>query len=240
MFRSLWPLAMLAAVLAASTALSTTLARAHEIVGNRFFPATLAIDDPGVNDELALPTVSIAKTGDVPTFKQLDVSGEFAKRITEDFGVSIAPTWSRLYAPGGPNLTGARGFQNLETTFKYRLFKSPEHEFVLSAGLEIEWGGSGAQSVGAERSLFTHPRSTSAKVSATCHQHELGAAFRDHRSVRYAIPGVSKTTSGTSTPTPARWPSTGSIHACSIGGPRSNTACPTSNQPWSTSVCPIL
>jgi hypothetical protein len=28
-------------------------ADAHEIVGNRFFPATLAIDDPGVNDELA-------------------------------------------------------------------------------------------------------------------------------------------------------------------------------------------
>ena len=94
------------------------------------FPATLAIDDPGVNDELALPTVSISKTGDVPSFKQLDVSGEFAKRITEDFGVSFAPTWSRLYAPGGPNLTGARGFQNLETTFKYRLFKSAEHEFV--------------------------------------------------------------------------------------------------------------
>ena len=30
---------------------------AHEIVGNRFFPATLGIDDPGVNDELSLPTV---------------------------------------------------------------------------------------------------------------------------------------------------------------------------------------
>jgi hypothetical protein len=28
---------------------------AHEIVGNRFFPATLTIDDPGVNDELAFP-----------------------------------------------------------------------------------------------------------------------------------------------------------------------------------------
>ena len=28
---------------------------AHEIVGNRFFPATLGIDDPGVNDELAFP-----------------------------------------------------------------------------------------------------------------------------------------------------------------------------------------
>ena len=28
---------------------------AHEIVGNRFFPATLGIDDPGVSDELARP-----------------------------------------------------------------------------------------------------------------------------------------------------------------------------------------
>src|SRR5262245_9854532 len=32
-------------------------AGAHEIVGNRFFPATLTIDDPGVNDELAVPTI---------------------------------------------------------------------------------------------------------------------------------------------------------------------------------------
>jgi hypothetical protein len=50
MFKNSWPLVMFAVTLAASTA------RAHEIVGNRFFPATLAIDDPGVTDELALPT----------------------------------------------------------------------------------------------------------------------------------------------------------------------------------------
>src|SRR5690242_18252756 len=151
MFKNLWPPATLAAILAASTAFSTTPTRAHEIVGNRFFPATLAIDDPGVNDEMALPTISISKTSDTPSFKQLDVSGEFAKRITEDFAISIAPTWSRLYAPGGPSMTGASGFQNLETLFKYRLFKNDEHEFVMSVGLEIESGGSGAQSVGAER-----------------------------------------------------------------------------------------
>src|SRR5437016_11952073 len=116
MFKHSWPLAMLAACLAAST---STLA--HEIVGKRFFPATLAIDDPGVNDELALPTVSISKTGDNPSFKQLDISGEFSKRITEDFAIAVAPTWSRLYAPGGPAMTGAQGFQNLETTFQYRV-----------------------------------------------------------------------------------------------------------------------
>ena len=46
---------------------------------------------------------------------------------------------------------GTAGFQNLDTTFKYRLFKSPQHEFVMSLGLTIEWGGTGAQSVGADR-----------------------------------------------------------------------------------------
>src|SRR5262249_46323451 len=147
MFKNTWPLATLAAVMAAST----TSARAHEIVGNRFFPATLAIDDPGVNDEMSLPTISMSKTGDDPSFKQLDISGEFSKRITEDFAVSFAPTWSRLYAPGGRVMNGAQGFQNLETTFKYRLFKNAEHEFIVSAGLVIEWGGTGAKDIGAER-----------------------------------------------------------------------------------------
>lgn len=131
-------------------------ASAHEIVGNRMFPATLTIDDPGVADELALPTASIFKTGDDPSFKQRDISAEISKRITEDFAVSFAPTHTRIYAPGGPTMNGASGFQNIETNFKYRLFKNAEHEFVLSAGIEIEWGGSGARDVGAERfSVYT-------------------------------------------------------------------------------------
>ena len=124
---------------------------AHEIVGNRFFPATLGIDDPGVNDELSFPTVSSFKTGDDPSFKQRDISGEFSKRITEAFAVSFGVTHSHFSAPGGPTGFGADGFQNLETTFKYRLFKDPVHEFVMSVGLSVEWGRTGAQSVGAEQ-----------------------------------------------------------------------------------------
>jgi hypothetical protein len=124
---------------------------AHEIVGNRFFPATLGIDDPGVNDELSFPTVSSFKTGDDPSFKQRDISGEFSKRITEAFAVEFGVTHSHFSAPGGPTGFGANGFQNLETTFKYRLFKDPVHEFVMSVGLSVEWGRTGAQSVGAEQ-----------------------------------------------------------------------------------------
>ena len=124
---------------------------AHEIVGNRFFPATLGIDDPGVNDELSFPTVSSFKTGDDPSFKLRDISGEFSKRITEAFAISFGVTHSHFSAPGGPTGFGADGFQNLETTFKYRLFKDPLHEFVMSVGLSVEWGRTGAQSVGAEQ-----------------------------------------------------------------------------------------
>src|SRR3982751_1624126 len=133
----------------AAALLPLTPALAHEIVGNRFFPATLGIDDPGVNDELALPTISSFKTGDDPSFRQLDFSGEFSKRITEAFAIAVGSTYSRLSPPGGPTGTGANGFQNLETTFKYRVFKDPVHEFVMSVGLSVEWGATGASSVGA-------------------------------------------------------------------------------------------
>ena len=122
---------------------------AHEIVGNRFFPATLGIDDPGVNDELAFPTVDSFKTGDTPPVRQRDISSEFSKRITEAFAVSFGSTYTFL-GPIDPTAAGANGFQNLETTFKYRVLKSPEHEFVMSVGLSIEWGGTGSAKVGAE------------------------------------------------------------------------------------------
>ncbi len=122
---------------------------AHEIVGNRFFPATLSVDDPGVNDELALPTVDNFNTGDNPPVRQRDISGEFSKRITEDFAVSFGTTYTFL-GPMDPTAAGANGFQSLETTFKYRVFKNAEHEFVLSAGLSVEWGGTGSSSVGAD------------------------------------------------------------------------------------------
>jgi hypothetical protein len=129
---------------------------AHEIAGNRFFPATLGIDDPGVNDELSFPTVDAFNTGDDPSVRQRDISTEFSKRITEAFAVSFGSTYTHLGPPGGLMGTGANGFQNLDTTFKYRVFKNPEHEFVMSVGLSIEWGGTGAESVGAES--FNHYR----------------------------------------------------------------------------------
>ena len=60
-----------------------TTGGAHEIVGNRFFPATLTIDDPGVNDELSLPTVDSFKTGDDPPVR---TGGDLGNAAREQHG----------------------------------------------------------------------------------------------------------------------------------------------------------
>jgi len=122
-------------------------ARAHCLVGARFLPATLAVDDPCVADELSLPTVTAFGTGDDPSASQVDLSAEFSKRITSTLGISIGSTLSHITAPGMPTVSG---FQNLETTGKWQFLTLPQREFVMSLGLSIEWGGTGAQVVGAE------------------------------------------------------------------------------------------
>ena len=125
-------------------------AAAHEIVGNRFFPATLGIDDPGVNDELSLP--DRRQLQDRRRFRRFG-SAIFppnfpngSPRISRYRSARPTPSSVR----SDPTAAGANGFQNLETTFKYRVFKNPEHEFVMSVGLSVEWGGTGAASVGAD------------------------------------------------------------------------------------------
>ena len=127
---------------------------AHCFVGARFLPATLAIDDPCVADELSLPTVAWSQTGDVPPATEWDISVELSKRITEDFGISIGDTWSNIHQPGG--FTKA-GFSDLETTLQYQLLKDAPHELALLLGLIVDWGGTGANDsgLGTPYSLYT-------------------------------------------------------------------------------------
>jgi hypothetical protein len=123
----------------------TSDAFAHCFVGARFFPATLATDDPCVADEMSLPTVQWSKTADTPPATELDFSGEISKRITENFGVSIGETWTQTRQPDG---SVTSGFQNLETAFQYQLLKDRSHELALLAGVIVDWGNTGAVNSG--------------------------------------------------------------------------------------------
>ena len=121
-------------------------AMAHGIAGNRFFPATIATDDPAVADELSLPTVSHADHA-------TEVAGEYSKRITPNFGVSLATAWTHAKDNGAT----LDGFQNIELTAKYQFLTSASHEAILATGVSVEFGGSGAERVGAEDTTVVTP-----------------------------------------------------------------------------------
>jgi hypothetical protein len=122
-------------------------ASAHCIVGNRFFPATLIVDDPCVADELSMPTIAGFKNGDDPATQELDISGEYSKTITENFGVSLGEDWIHLNVPGGGTKAG---FDNLATAFKYQFVRDADGELAMSASLDVDWGGTGSREVGAD------------------------------------------------------------------------------------------
>jgi hypothetical protein len=117
---------------------------AHGFAGKRFFPATLATDDPFVADELSLPTVSRRKTagGDEPATLETDTSIDFTKRITQNFGIGLGATWVNQKPDGGDTV---RGFDNFAANVKYQFFKSDEHETIMSVGIDWDIGNSGAK-----------------------------------------------------------------------------------------------
>jgi hypothetical protein len=126
----------------AAILISSGSAFSHTIVGDRVFPATLTIDDPGVNDELALPTfgyLTAANPDGTTGPSSYTLGWEYAKTITADLGFSIGSpgiTWQR-----NPQ---AAGWANIETQLKYVFYKNPEHEAILAAAVNVDWGSTGS------------------------------------------------------------------------------------------------
>ena len=108
---------------------------AHGFVGKRFFPATIAIDDPFVADELSfvvrhrkLP-LEDSGAGDEaglpagnPGIHATTFSTELSKRITPDFGISLSTTYQRVRP--SDETDAQHGFDNLGLGLKYQLIKS--------------------------------------------------------------------------------------------------------------------
>jgi hypothetical protein len=126
-------------------------ADAHGLIGKRFFPATLATEDPFVADELSLPTISHTKRpadGERPATRETEISAEFAKRLSPSFGISLGGAFRLLDPEGGKAVTG---FDNLEVALKYVFFKSEAHEALASIGVSWDVGGTGSRRIDAER-----------------------------------------------------------------------------------------
>lgn len=125
--------------------------QAHGFAGQRFFPATIATDDPFVADELSLPTYTTSRfdaSADSPAGRQSTLALDIAKRITRNFGLEIGRAHERFtYGAAQPAVTG---FDNLEVGAKYQLYTDEAGESLVSAGVVWEVGGSGSRSLGAD------------------------------------------------------------------------------------------
>lgn len=126
-------------------------AHAHGFAGQRFFPATLATDDPFVADELSLPTITSTRSNadaDTPATRQTSGSIDFARRITPNFGLSLGASHLRI-SPEGQS--AANGWDNIAIGAKYQLYVNEAHESIVSIGADWDVGGTGSSSVGADR-----------------------------------------------------------------------------------------
>lgn len=129
----------------AGALLAPTVSYAHAIAGDRVFPATMAVDDPGVGDEMNFQFGHIKTTNDDGNDVNVNTASfEWDKLITSNLAFSVGSTYINQNAPEGGS---AKGFDNLEVGLKYLAYVNPQHEFMVSVGVKAALGGTGAKSV---------------------------------------------------------------------------------------------
>ncbi|EDT41936.1 hypothetical protein [Burkholderia ambifaria] len=129
----------------AATLLAPAVSHAHAIAGDRVFPATMAVDDPGVGDEMNFQFGHIKTTNDDGNDVNVNTASfEWDKLITSNLAFSVGSTYINQNAPDGGS---AKGLDNLEVGLKYLAYVNPKHEFMVSVGVKASLGGTGARSV---------------------------------------------------------------------------------------------
>jgi hypothetical protein len=132
-------------------------AMAHAVCGPRTFPVTLTLDDPGVSDEASLPTFTYQHFGDSDAqgaTNSTTVNLEYDKRVTENFGLGINAEYDYQQIQGSKNQSG---WQDVTLTAKYQHCFSEDHEFIVSVGVQREFGRTGRVSNGADEFGGTAP-----------------------------------------------------------------------------------
>ena len=146
---------LLGAVAAAAAFLCVLAeAQAHAVCGDRIFPATLMIDDPGVGDEFSFPTIqyapipSSAGGGSTTTYGY-----EWDKTITQNIGFSISSDYQTQKSGGAT----AYGWDNLDVGLKGQVFCDEGDEFMASVGVDREFANTGSKQVTAGSTSTTSP-----------------------------------------------------------------------------------
>lgn len=138
--KPLFAAAILSAAIS-SPLLFPSLASAHAIAGDRVFPATMAVDDPGVGDEANLVYGHQRVPGDDGDQSINTFDFEYDKLITPRLALSVTGSYEMQNNPT------ARGFNNFGLGLKYLLYVNEAHEFMTSVGVNAEFGGTGSRAI---------------------------------------------------------------------------------------------
>lgn len=130
----------LAVIAVISVLMLPVSALAHGFAGKRFFPTTFQVDDPFVSDEFSVLVGRIK----APDAKTTQIDTEISKRILQNLGISIGASYLHRRFP---DESSASGFGNVDIGLKYQFLNNAEHETILSAGANVELGGTGAHAV---------------------------------------------------------------------------------------------
>ena len=127
-----------AAALAAAAILAAQPAFAHAIAGVRVFPVTLTLDDPGVADEATIPEIQFQPE---PGSTTTQIQWEFDKTITPATALIYNQGYNFMQQKGAKNYSA---IQNAVLTGKWQAWVSPEHEFLMSLGVQEEFNATAA------------------------------------------------------------------------------------------------
>ncbi|MBB5200405.1 hypothetical protein [Glaciimonas immobilis] len=145
--------AIIRAAFGVAMASMAPLGHTHAIAGDRTFPVTLAVDDPGVGDELNFQFGHIRlpnDDGDLATNNSLSLN--YAKTITSNLAISVGDNYATQHVSGNPTV---KGMDNFKLGIKYLAYVNPVHEFMLSIGVDSNIGGTGSKAIGTSYSAYT-------------------------------------------------------------------------------------
>ncbi len=136
---------------------------AHVVAGNRVFPVTLTIDDPGVSDEVSIPAFTYSRSGasgGTGPGHAFDFGFEYDKTITDTTAIIFNTGYGIQQMNGSKTQAG---FENLYVTGKWQAYTNAAHEFVASLGVIREIGGTGTTHTGGDRYGSTAPTAYAGK-----------------------------------------------------------------------------
>ena len=117
-------------------------AGAHGVIGQRFIPTTLAVEDPFASDEMDLLTVH--RGPNTPEGRETGFGFEISKRLHPDFAIAVGWEYLLVDPNDGRRIAGGA---NPDINFKYVAYRNPVHEAIFSVGFTVEPGGVGAKKV---------------------------------------------------------------------------------------------